>query len=484
MDGGSSSLPLPQPPPQVYLRRPVPPVPAPPRVHLFRAPSPIPIFSSRPRAAARPPIPPPAAPAPAPAPAPPTKAAAAAPAPPRPPPAAPVSTTTSMPPPRPPEQQAASMLPPPAPKAVGNGGPMPKPQPNEQNNGGENSQAEINTGVTAQGHDKETNSEPVKVIKRVKKLKVSKHSVGTADASGAVEGDAGPSLHSINHCRYDSSLSLLTKKFLNLLQGAENGTLDLNKAADTGGLVQKRRIYDITNVLEGVDLIEKGLKNMIRWKGFEMSKPKEREWQISSLKEELGSLYDEEFRLDDEIREAKEKLQALSLDEDKRKLLYISKEDINKIPHFQGSTLIAINAPHGTCVEVPDPNADLYLYGNLGLQEKHYKIVLRSSMGPIDCYLISDRQEMLNSDQQVAGGKLEPAVTTASSQAMQQMDCDPNQTPEKGQSNAVCTHASEPSRKHAIMSGILRIVPSDANADSDYWFASDVDVSVTDAWGT
>jgi hypothetical protein len=30
--------------------------------------------------------------------------------------------------------------------------------------------------------------------------------------------------------------------------------------------VQKRRMYDITNVLEGVHLIEKGLKNMIRWK--------------------------------------------------------------------------------------------------------------------------------------------------------------------------------------------------------------------------
>jgi hypothetical protein len=24
---------------------------------------------------------------------------------------------------------------------------------------------------------------------------------------------------------------------------------------------------------------------------------------------------------------------------------------------LQGSTVIAINAPHGTCVEVPDPNA-------------------------------------------------------------------------------------------------------------------------------
>ncbi|CAF2034027.1 unnamed protein product, partial [Rotaria magnacalcarata] len=30
---------------------------------------------------------------------------------------------------------------------------------------------------------------------------------------------------------------------------------------------QKRRIYDITNVLEGIGLIEKQSKNTIRWKG-------------------------------------------------------------------------------------------------------------------------------------------------------------------------------------------------------------------------
>lgn len=30
--------------------------------------------------------------------------------------------------------------------------------------------------------------------------------------------------------------------------------------------MQKRRIYDITNVLEGIGLIEKKLKNRIRWK--------------------------------------------------------------------------------------------------------------------------------------------------------------------------------------------------------------------------
>jgi transcription factor E2F3 len=82
---------------------------------------------------------------------------------------------------------------------------------------------------------------------------------------------------------------LLTKKFINLLKQAEDGILDLNKAAGTLEViietsdymhdlilmlirellmiqVQKRRIYDITNVLEGIGLIEKKLKNRIRWK--------------------------------------------------------------------------------------------------------------------------------------------------------------------------------------------------------------------------
>ena len=31
--------------------------------------------------------------------------------------------------------------------------------------------------------------------------------------------------------------------------------------------VQKRRIYDITNVLEGINLIDKKSKNNIQWKG-------------------------------------------------------------------------------------------------------------------------------------------------------------------------------------------------------------------------
>lgn len=78
----------------------------------------------------------------------------------------------------------------------------------------------------------------------------------------------------VSTCRYDSSLGLLTKKFINLITQADDGVLDLNKAADTLH-VQKRRIYDITNVLEGIGLIEKKLKNRIRWKGLGVSRPSE-----------------------------------------------------------------------------------------------------------------------------------------------------------------------------------------------------------------
>lgn len=60
--------------------------------------------------------------------------------------------------------------------------------------------------------------------------------------------------------RHEKSLGLLTTKFVSLLQEAQDGVLDLKAAADTLAVRQKRRIYDITNVLEGIDLIEKKIK--------------------------------------------------------------------------------------------------------------------------------------------------------------------------------------------------------------------------------
>uniref|UniRef100_A0A8C9CR02 E2F/DP family winged-helix DNA-binding domain-containing protein n=1 Tax=Phocoena sinus TaxID=42100 RepID=A0A8C9CR02_PHOSS len=64
--------------------------------------------------------------------------------------------------------------------------------------------------------------------------------------------------------RYEKSLELLTAKFVSLLQEAKDGVLDLELAADTLAVRRKWRIYDITNVLEGIRLMEKKSKHSIQ----------------------------------------------------------------------------------------------------------------------------------------------------------------------------------------------------------------------------
>lgn len=65
----------------------------------------------------------------------------------------------------------------------------------------------------------------------------------------------------------DNSLGQLTRRFVQLLRDSPTGVLDLNYAAMQLD-VQKRRIYDITNVLEGVGIIEKNAKNNVKWRYF------------------------------------------------------------------------------------------------------------------------------------------------------------------------------------------------------------------------
>ncbi|TRY98606.1 hypothetical protein DNTS_005286 [Danionella cerebrum] len=69
---------------------------------------------------------------------------------------------------------------------------------------------------------------------------------------------------SVEKSRYDTSLNLTTKRFLDLLAQSPDGVVDLNWASQVLD-VQKRRIYDITNVLEGIHLISKKSKNNIQW---------------------------------------------------------------------------------------------------------------------------------------------------------------------------------------------------------------------------
>ncbi len=53
--------------------------------------------------------------------------------------------------------------------------------------------------------------------------------------------------------------------------------------------MQKRRIYDITNVLEGINLIDKKSKNNIQWKGAPHASEETPE-EVAALEAEVEAL--------------------------------------------------------------------------------------------------------------------------------------------------------------------------------------------------
>uniref|UniRef100_A0A8C4MIZ4 E2F transcription factor 5 n=1 Tax=Equus asinus TaxID=9793 RepID=A0A8C4MIZ4_EQUAS len=169
--------------------------------------------------------------------------------------------------------------------------------------------------------------------------------------------------------------------FVSLLQEAKDGVLDLKAAADTLAVRQKRRIYDITNVLEGIDLIEKKSKNSIQWKGVGAGcNTKEVIDRLRYLKAEIEDLELKERELDQQKLWLQQSIKNVMDDSINNRFSYVTHEDICNC--FNGDTLLAIQAPSGTQLEVPIPEM-----GQNG--QKKYQINLKSHSGPIHVLLIN-----------------------------------------------------------------------------------------------
>ncbi|KAI3989484.1 hypothetical protein MKX01_022759 [Papaver californicum] len=337
--------------------------------------------------------------------------------------------------------------------------------------------------VNGQGYAEAANSplHPASAgTKRYGRTSTPKNTSSGPQTSRSTDDFASNLLTPTGSCRYDSSLGLLTKKFLSLILEAKDGILDLNKTADVLK-VQKRRIYDITNVLEGIGLIEKTSKNNIRWKGLGMQMPMDLDDEVTKLKADIESEYDEERRLDTKIRAKQERLRSLGADENYQRFLFLTEEDIMSIPGYQNNTLIAIKAPQASSLEVPDPDE------MVDYPQKHFRMIVRSTTGPIDVYLVSKYQGGPEDIIVKRGGQIHSYMETSEfrredtfSRQVQDTCWLSNAQQDQENQNVSCDSLGSLNSA----TGIQKIVPSDVNIDDDYWFRSDLEVSITDLWAT
>ncbi|XP_039299419.1 transcription factor E2F4-like [Nilaparvata lugens] len=163
------------------------------------------------------------------------------------------------------------------------------------------------------------------------------------------------------------------------------------KAANLLMVKQKRRIYDITNVLEGIGLIERKMKNIIQWKGAckEINSEENTE-RLTILRNEIEELEKYENNLDLHTKWVEQSLKNVFEDENNVAKSYLTQEDLCGC--FDKDLLtIAIKANEGTRLEVPI-RVDQRESGSM------YKMQVKSRQ-PIEVTMINRDDDMCSSDE-------------------------------------------------------------------------------------
>ena len=182
--------------------------------------------------------------------------------------------------------------------------------------------------------------------------------------------------------KQENSLGQLTINFLQYIKkkGRENINInDLVKELK----VKKRRIYDITNVLQGIGYIIKKGKNEIVWtKSYKSQKnesnknslPENYISNCNKLKTELDELRKEDKLVEEELNKYNEEFNYLSKKKDFPKYGYITFNDIKNISKSDNLDFIIIKAGKGTMINVIDDEESKKAYMKIKNQMEKGKI--------------------------------------------------------------------------------------------------------------
>uniref|UniRef100_A0A182P327 E2F/DP family winged-helix DNA-binding domain-containing protein n=1 Tax=Anopheles epiroticus TaxID=199890 RepID=A0A182P327_9DIPT len=133
--------------------------------------------------------------------------------------------------------------------------------------------------------------------------------------------------------RFDKSLTMLTRSVVKMLRDTPDGVLYLRDVSSTLSNRQKRRIYDVTNVLEGIGLVKKQIKNHIKWVGEELTTESclGTARQIGVHMRTRRKLELQEAWFDAQVDAMRKSMQMLHDDEASRSFMYVTSDDLTSV---------------------------------------------------------------------------------------------------------------------------------------------------------
>ena len=158
----------------------------------------------------------------------------------------------------------------------------------------------------------------------------------------------------------ENSLGQLTKKFINYIKTTGKKIINIKEFVNELK-VKKRRIYDITNVLEGIGYLQKsGKKNEIVWTktimSYSNSKKKLSNLKIINNKQKINKdqLEQEKEWCENEINNYKEEFNSIANKNEFSKYGYITTDDLKKLSINEKVNLLMIKLTKGTAMDIID----------------------------------------------------------------------------------------------------------------------------------
>lgn len=162
----------------------------------------------------------------------------------------------------------------------------------------------------------------------------------------------------------------LTQDFLEYAMRSGGEDIDLGQAGEDLG-ASKRRLYDVTNVLAGIGVIERCGKSKVRWIG---------ENTKMESGTQIADLMAQETEIDRMTTFVDNTLKELSNSEDFRSFGWVTSDDVGRIVNGEDISLFALRGPNDLSIELPDDDDP---------NRSRHRLICTSQTGFVDLIQIS-----------------------------------------------------------------------------------------------